>query len=40
MATTTEHAVGARPRHAWLVLAMVISTAALTGIGLSIMCEM
>ena len=37
MATTTEHAVGARPRHAWLVLAMVISTAALTGIGLSIM---
>ena len=37
MGTTIEGPVDARSRHAWLVLTMVISTAALTGIGLSIM---
>jgi EmrB/QacA subfamily drug resistance transporter len=37
MGTTVEPSVRAPQRHAWLVLAMVISTAVLTGIGLSIM---
>lgn len=37
MAGRTEQSTTAPVRHAWLVLAMVISTAVLTGIGLSIM---
>jgi EmrB/QacA subfamily drug resistance transporter len=37
MASTTDQSTAAPVRHAWLVLAMVISTAVLTGIGLSIM---
>ena len=37
METSVQKPSGAAARHAWLVLAMVISTAVLTGIGLSIM---
>ena len=35
--SSTSPATAAPPKHAWVVLAMVISTAVLTGIGLSIM---
>jgi EmrB/QacA subfamily drug resistance transporter len=35
--STTDSGTAAPPKHAWVVLAMVISTAVLTGIGLSIM---
>ncbi len=37
METEVDKPTGAATRHAWLVLSMVISTAVLTGIGLSIM---
>ena len=37
METEVVKPTGAATRHAWLVLSMVISTAVLTGIGLSIM---